>query len=961
MSADSFVKIGEAKVESLGAVAELYLHKKHGCPFLNIKNDDTNNFFSISFKTAPSNDKGTPHVTEHMVLHGSKKYPVTEVYGEIKKRSICTYLNAFTYPDLTCYPVGSANEVDFHNLIDVYMDCVLNPTFRLENFLSETFHREFQKDQDPTTPLINAGVVFNEMKGVFSSPDNFFEDMFTMNVLKGTLYQNNYGGDPNEIKKLTRDELVDFHKKFYHPSNSLIYHYGSFDKEKIMKHVDEMLDPIPKSEFVMDPNVKWIPEPRKEPETIVVDGPFDSSQEPEKQIRAAVAWLIGEATDRVLFNDFDLIESILVGSKGTPLVESLIKSGIGAAFQSSGFNAYTREMYFSVGLKGMSKEGLEKLESTTIQTLQKLVDEGISKDMIEAALHQIFIHTKMISAKQGLNIFCDINHPWEHGVNPLDIIDRTKELEELRERALKPGYLEKIIEEKLIKNQNRVKFIVNPSPAFNEKAEIGEKTELEEIRKKMTPEDDKKCVELAQTLKDVIMNKNDSVKTLPCFKKQDLDPNYPRFPTEISSNITKITQPTNGITSIGIRIKTPIQQSINLKLLHLLTKAMNDCGTKTVNDLAFGQMKQRYVSSVNVDVDPERIENNPNETSIITKIRVLCLTENLEKALEIIRMIIYEPNLDNLERLKVIISDQTSSINDVLTSMGSSLALDYASRTESRPNAIREQTEGGTMLRYLRDVVAKKDINDVSKELKDLFNTLMSTSTATAFVTTSEKDMKIVAPKIEEFVSEFNQKHPHEPIQSDYTLIDKYIEQESNRDKVFFAYDSQTSFLACSTPIPYFTKEVGKITVATELLSHEFINPEIRQKLGAYGAYAIVASYEPNFEIYTYRDGAPTESYAAILRVLETSAEKVTDEMVDNAILKVVSGQDRPKAPTERGVNHILNGTSPEKYQMIRDSALSATKEEVVEEINKLKAKKFMFAAYGNKTAAPDGFIVEQF
>ena len=958
----AFTKIGEKAIEGINATAELFVHNKHGCQFLNIKNDDKNNIFCIAFKTAPPNDKGTPHVTEHMVLHGSNKYPVTDVFGEIDKRSINTYLNAFTYPDLTCYPVGSMNEIDFHNLMDVYLDCVLRPTFRLENFLSETFHREFQKDQDPTTPLINAGVVFNEMKGVYSSQNGFFEDQFIMHLLKGTLYEKNYGGNPDDIKKLTRDELVDFHHKFYHPSNCMLFHYGSFDEEKVMKHIDDMIGPIEKLDFKLDDSIKWVPEPRTEPETIVVDGPLDSSQPADSQIRAAIGWILGDAKDRVLYNDFDLIESILVGSKGTPLVESLIKGGIGSAFQSSGFNAWTKEMFFAVGLKGMSKEGLEKFEDVTFKTLQKLVDEGIPRETIEAGIHQILVSTKRISSNHGLYTFTHINHPWEHGVNPLDIVDRTQELEDLRERVLNtPRYLENLIEEKLLKNKNRAKFIVMPSEEFNKKMAEGDKKELEEIRKSMTPEQDKECMQLAQHLKDVILKQKENIDTLPEFKKEDLDPKITRYTVTPEKNIIKNVQGTNGITYVKLLIKCPLQPSINYKLINLLTTAMNECGTKTMNDLEFATFKQRYTDHVLFSVKAETIVDQSNETSICFEVAAGCLTENFDKLLEAINMIVAEPNFDNLERLKVIISAANSSVNDKITRSGHSYALRHASRTHSRREALTELISGGTMLRYIRDVVSKEDINKVSQELKDLHHQLMSTSTFQTFLSTTERDMQQTAPKLEAFIDSLVQKIAPKSIPCDYSFLDKYIEEESKKEKVFFAYDSQTNFLSAVTSIPYYNQQTGIFEVTAELLSNEFISPEIRQKLGAYGAYSICYPTTERFAMLTYRDGTPAESYEAIQRTLQTAAEKITDEMVDHAILQVAKSQDQPLSPSNRGIDVIINGTSYEKRQLIRDSALHATKEQVIECINILKNSHYVYSVYGNKSNAPEGFTVEQF
>ena len=961
----AFTKIGETKIEGIQATAELYIHKKHGCPFLNIKNDDTNNFFSISFRTYPENDKGIAHVTEHMVLHGSEKYPITDVFSEIDKRSINTYLNAYTYPDLTCYPVGSANEIDFHNIMDVYLDCVLRPTFRLENFLSECHHLEFQKDQDPTTPLIHAGVVFNEMKGEFSSPDSFFDDLLRMKLLKGTTYEHNYGGDPKAIQNLTRDELIAFHRKFYHPSKSLIYHYGSFDEEKVMKHVDDMIstiEPLDESEEVKD--IKLTPEPRKEQEDIVIEGPYDSSQSADDQIRAAISWIIGDSTDRTLFNDFDLIESILLGSKGTPLFDALINGKIGASFISEGLSNQTKATTFTVGLKGVTKESLEKFQKVTFDTLQKLVDEGIDKEKIDAGIQQIIINKKNITGRHGLKVFNNINHPWAYGTNPLEVIDNSKELDELKKRVTTiPKYLESVIEEKLLKNPNRIKFVQMPSEEYNKRNIEGEKLELEQIRAKMTPEDDKKCMELSKKLKEVIFEKKENIDALPSFKKEDLDPKGVKYESTCNNNVRRFIQGTNGLACAHLLFKFPVNPKINTKMIRMLTFVIQEIGSKAVSDTQFALMKQMYTLLVSCNAGGFPIEGKEKEdlAQFFIDISGSSLTEDFDKLIEIFRIMLLEPNFDNLKRIDVILKQKINGISDTVIKSGHTYALLHSARALSRLLALKENLIGGSYLRYVKNEIQNLSIEEFAKQLKETLELILSTATCEGYINCTKADMDIAAPKLEAFVAELNKLSEGKKLEADYSFIDKYIEEESKKQNVLFALDSQTNYLASTTKVETFNEEVGKISVTGQLLTSEFINPAIRQKLGAYGAWSLIEEVGGKFSFLTYRDGTPAESFAAIKETLQTSADEITDEMTNNAILQVAKELDSPLSPSARGVTDYTMQFPYEYKQLIRDSAFSANTEEIKKEINKLKNAKYFTSIYGNENCAPEGFIVEKF
>jgi Zn-dependent M16 (insulinase) family peptidase len=315
---------------------------------------------------------------------------------------------------------------------------------------------------------------------------------------------------------------------------------------------------------------------------------------------------------------------------------------------------------------------------------------------------------------------------------------------------------------------------------------------------------------------------------------------------------------------------------------------------------------------------------------------------------------------DNTKRIDIILKEKINDICDILGSNGYIFSSNHASRTHSRLLAVKEQVSGSTYLRYLKNVLQNESIEEVSKQLKETLDIILSTSTCEGFINCIESDMEKVAPKLEVFIEELN-KLSSKKLESDFSFIDKYIEEESKKENVFFAFDGQTNFLASSAKIDAFNKEIGKLSVAANLLENEFINLEIRQKLGAYGAWVNVNEVSGKLTFITYRDGTPAESFNAIKRTLETSSEQITDQMVDNAILQVAKSLDRPEAPSTRGVSDYILHFPYEYKQLIRDAAFTATKEEVQKEIEMMKNLKYYTTIFGAEIKAPEGFIVEKF
>ncbi|TLN06672.1 peptidase M16, partial [bacterium] len=377
-----FELIRDETIQEINSRARLYRHLGSGAQLLSLENDDENKVFGITFRTPAGNSTGVAHIMEHSVLCGSRKYPVKEPFVELVKGSLNTFLNAFTYPDKTCYPVASQNDQDFYNLIDVYLDAVLYPNLTRHTFEQEGWHYELDSLEDAMT---FKGVVFNEMKGAYSTPDEVLSQLSQSIVFPDITYGADSGGDPRVIPDLTYEAFKAFHERFYHPSNALIYFYGDDDPEKRLEILDTYLRDFEKREV----HSGVPPQPRyTEPRRLAA--PYEVTAEDEAPTgMLTVNWLLPDGADPVEKYAFSILSEILIGTPASPLRKALIDSGLGEDLVGRGVETEFAQMFFSVGMKGVQPDDLDSVEVLIQDTLKQLAAEGIDADAIAAAMNTV--------------------------------------------------------------------------------------------------------------------------------------------------------------------------------------------------------------------------------------------------------------------------------------------------------------------------------------------------------------------------------------------------------------------------------------------------------------------------------------------------------------------------------------------------------------------------------------------
>jgi len=520
---NNFELVRSDEIKELNTQAKIYRHIPTGAEILSMENDDENKCFGISFRTPPSDSTGVAHILEHTVLCGSRKYPLKDPFVQLLKGSLQTFLNAFTYPDKTCYPVASQNLKDFHNLVDVYLDAVFHPRITKDFFMQECWHYELES---PEAELTYKGVVYNEMKGVYSSPDSLLMESSQQSLFPDTTYGLDSGGNPKKIPDLTYEQFKAFHDSFYHPSNARIFFYGDDPVEERFALLEEYLKDFKK----IDPSSGIdLQQPLAQP--VRIEKPYAVSADDENpKPMFTVNWLLSSPTDAERVFALTLLDHILLGTPASPLRKALIESGLGEDITGGGMETHMIQMMYSIGLKGVETQNLGKAESLVFQTLEDLATNGIDRDDIDAALNTFEFDLRENNTggfPRGLSLFLKSLNAWIYGADPLELVAFETPLQAVKKHAGQDGYFEKLIQENFIDNTHRSTVVLVPDAEQAARTEAGEKERLAAAKAGMDEAELEQIVaNTGRLLKmQATPDSPEAIATIPLLHRGDLDKN----------------------------------------------------------------------------------------------------------------------------------------------------------------------------------------------------------------------------------------------------------------------------------------------------------------------------------------------------------------------------------------------------------------------------------------------------
>ena len=754
----NFELIKETHITELNTTARLYRHTATAAEVLSLENDDENKCFGITFRTPPENSTGIAHIMEHSVLCGSRKYPVKEPFVELIKGSLKTFLNAFTFPDKTCYPVASTNTQDFYNLIDVYLDAVFYPRIGPEILQQEGWHLELE---NPDDPIIYKGVVFNEMKGAYSSPEGLLGRYSQQVVFPQNTYGVDSGGDPQEIPSLTYDYFKQFHQKHYHPSNARVFFYGDDDPAKRLDLLQAYFQ-----DFEQQNGDTSIPLHPQLNEARHVTFPYDAGEDQAEQQKAylTINWLLPENNNPTRTLSLYILSYILLGTPASPLRKALIDSGLGENVTGRGLDGDLRQMMFGAGLKGFALDKADAVESLILETLQTLVDEGIEPDMIEAALNTYEFRLRENntgSFPRGLSLMIRSLATWLYDGDPCAPLAFEAPLAEIRARlAEEPRYFESLIDRHLLQNRHRTTLVLEPDPDLRARQEAAEAKKLAAIKAQMSPEDIEQVIEQTRRLKEMqeAPDSPEALAAIPRLTLADLEPQAKSIPLEIlqqgGSKILYHDLFTNGIVylDVGFNLHTLPQEL--MPYVPLFGQSLVKIGTKTEDFVKLSQRIGRTTGGIWPSRFVSAVRRRP-ESEAWFFLRGKGTMAQTGDMLAIMRDVLLTVELDNPERFKQMVLESKAGMESGLIPGGHGVVDTRLRANFNEADWMDEQMSGVSYLFFLRQLVEEVDNNwpGVLGKLEDVRRTLLNQNAMLVNVTLDADNWATFRPQLNDFIT----------------------------------------------------------------------------------------------------------------------------------------------------------------------------------------------------------------
>ncbi len=919
--------IGEIKTQAV-----LYRHLKTGAELLSMINDDENKVFGITFRTPPFDSTGVPHILEHSVLCGSRKYPVKEPFVEILKGSLQTFLNAFTYPDKTCYPVASQNLKDFYNLIDVYLDAVFYPRITAEIFQQEGWHYEMET---PTDPIVYKGVVFNEMKGANSSPDRVLAEYSQQALFPDTTYGLDSGGDPVVIPDLTYEQFRDFHNRYYHPSNSRIFFSGDDDPEERLRIANEYLKDF--NRIVIDSTIpiqQRFDAPRR------LERPFASGED-TTGVMMTVNWVLGETTDAFANMALNILGYILLGTPGSPLRKALIESGLGEDITGGGLEGELRQLFFSVGLKGVAKGNEDGVESLIMDTLKQLVADGIDDEAVEGALNTIEFalrENNTGSYPRGLVLMLRAMTSWLYDGDPLLLISFDSLLSEIRSR-LDSGepLFESLIQNHFLDNTHRATVILNPDSQLEIRVEEKEKERLESVRVSAGPEGLQRICEDTENLK-MMQETPDSpeaLSTIPTLKLSDLEKKSRTIPIVVlqegNTEVLYHDLPTSGIAYVEVGLDLRRLSSKAIQYIPLFSRALLEMGTHAQDYVSLSQRIDRKTGGLHPSLFVSSVKDKGKGVDARLFLCGKAMLPQVGDLFDIIRDILTDVCLDNRERFRQMVLEEKSRQEEHIIPGGHQLVNLRLRSHFDEAGHISEQLNGLSYLFFLRDLIERVDRNwrSVLSTLEEIRRILVDRETMLCNVTVDESGWQGVSQSLANFIGSM----PDAPLYGSGVQGNALIREIAIPDNEGLVVPSQINYVGKGSDIyrlGYLYH--GSIRVITRYLRTSWLWDQVRVRGGAYGAFCNFDKFSGVLTFLSYRD-------PNLLKTIEIFDKTsgflrkgtLSNDELRKGVIGAIGDMDAYMLPDAKGYASMarhLTGNTEEDIQRVRDEIFSTTAED---------------------------------
>lgn len=944
--------LDEHRVEDVQSDGFILRHKKSGARIAILSNNDDNKVFYIGFRTPPEDETGVPHIIEHTTLCGSKKFPVKDPFIELAKGSLNTFLNAMTYPDKTVYPVASCNDQDFKNLMDVYLDAVFNPNITKyeEIFKQEGWHYELTGKDDELK--IN-GVVYNEMKGAYSSPDEVLSSQIYRSLFPDNTYSKDSGGNPEYIPKLTYEAYLDFYHKYYHPSNSYIYLYGDMD-------VVERLEWLDKEYLSLYDYKKVNSEINKQPafdEIKNVEAQYSITMDDTQENKTYLSYnrVVGDTLDEMLYQAFDVLDYALVSSPGAPVKQALIDAGIGDDVYGS-YDAGILQPVFSFVAKNANASQADEFESIIENTLKEVVKTGINKEALLAGINSSefkFREADFGQFPKGLLFGLNCLDSWLFDdMKPFIHLECLGTFAKLR-KAVDTDYFEKLIQEYLLDNTHGSSVTVKPKRGLGNEREEALAKELSDYKASLSDEEIKKLIEDTEHLKKYQEepSSDEDLRKLPMLTRADMKKNAMPFSNIedelLDVKVVRHDIESNGIDYISFLFDAGDFAQSELGYLGFFTNALGLVSTEKYSYTDLANATNIYTGGISTGTASHPDIKDRNNFVFKFEVKLKVLEKNLDKALELMEQMLLSSDFTDTKRLGELVAQIKARLQANLSSSGHLVAAMRSMSSFSRYALYQDELKGVAFYRSICRI--EKELSESPKSVSDklaaIAKKLFARNRMLISFTGNNEAYANAKPSLEKVIAGFNK----------MSAVGNQAEVHFNTAKEAFIDASQIQYVAKTGDFICEGYEyTGALRLLRIILSYDYLWINVRVKGGAYGCMnTFLRSGESYF--VSYRDPNLSDTLDVYDRIPEYIKSFSPDERdMTKYIIGTFSALDTPMNPEAKGSRSLsayLEGITYEQIQKERNEILNAQPEDIRRLANLVEAvlKKDSICVIGNE------------
>nr|CRH04688.1 putative Peptidase M16C like protein [Candidatus Magnetococcus massalia] len=930
MSHSPFSLLESQAVEALNLTVEVYQHNVTGARHLHLASEDRQNAFLVAFLTVPKDATGVAHILEHAALCGSERFPVRDPFFMMLRRTLATFMNAFTANDWTAYPFASQSRKDFSNLLDVYLDAAFFPNLDALDFAQEGYRIEPEEMDNPESPLVYKGVVFNEMKGAMSSPVRALWERLEHHLFPTITYHHNSGGDPACIPDLTWPQLKDFHATHYHPSNAIFMTFGDIPaaehqavfEQKVLSRFEKL-----------DVSHLRVPDEQRYTAPIEVKESYAADGEPElsNKTHQVMGWLWPKSMGLDDLLQAHLLNGVLMDNSASPLLKALETSDLGSAPSPlCGVDDSGREMVFCCGLEGSEPERAEAVEQLILAVFNDVAENGVDSEQVEAVLHQLELSRREITGDgmpYGLKIMLMALPAALHGGDPVAVLNLEKALDRLREQCKDPQFIPNLVKALLLNNPHRIRLTMGPDDSLNRSREETEKQRLASIRAALKEGEYEQLVAQAKAL-EARQAQEDDPEILPKVTLEDVPKVLPipegQQSQQKSLLVDQYNQPTNGLVYFQAMCTLPELEPELMDLLPIFSSCFSEVGSGGRDYLQTQGLISRYTGGIGVRSSLRSLAATTDESLSRFLISSKALVRNSDTMVELMQETFNSARFDEASRIRELVAQMRAGAEMKVSESGHSLAMATAMRSMSPSATLSERWGGMSSVQRLKALDKSLDdagsLSNLQGQLEEIAKRMRQMPVR--FVAVAEE-------RHQQALTESIQNHWQESASSDGGLGPQINPADYDGD-IAWSTSVQVNYCArAHAAVPYTHADAPALTVLGPLLRNGYLHTAIREKGGAYGGGAGFDSDAGAFRFFSYRDPRLSETIAdfenSVRWLLD---EEHPDRLLEEAILGVVGSIDKPGSPAgeaKRAFHDALHGRSPEVRRNYRDQVLKVS------------------------------------